>query len=267
MQPQKETTKKTTQTKAVATKQTNLPSENTADLNSSWGAEEATTQDVIIPKLLLMHGLSKEVQAGNKQQGDLIRSTTLETLAKKGEKLKVIPFMMTKTWRVSDISENPPKYRREEVWNASNDDLPWEFEEVDPKDNKTKKMRRDKAFNFMAMVVKDIDSGHAFPIKIQFLRTSSQAGRALADHFAKSRMFGTPPARQTWEITSEHVPGSKPYHKFNANPSTATTPEHMAEAKRWFDLIKGNPSAIREDDSEDSESVDVGSNSAAKEEF
>ncbi len=252
MQAQKETVKKTAasnQTKAVATKTNSaLVSSDVADINSSWGAEEATSNDIIIPKLLLMHGLSKEVAAGNKLQGDLIRSTTLETLAKKGEKLKVIPFIMTKTWRISDISENPPRWKRDEIWNATNDESPWEFEETDPRDGKNKKMRRDKAYNFYAMVVSDIDKGGSFPVRLQFLRTSSQAGRAIADHFAKARMFQKPPAQQMWEVSSELVTGPKPYFKFVANPSTNTTELHLQECKNWFDTIKGNGSKIKEHD-------------------
>lgn len=261
MQEQKEQ-KKTT--KAVATKATNSLSTSTADINSAWGAEEATSNDIIIPKLLLMHGLSKEVQSGNKIQGDLIRSTTLETLAKKGEKLKVIPFMMTKTWRISDISESPPKWKRDEIWNATNDDLAWEFEELDVKENKTKKMRRDKAYNFYAMVVSDIDKGGAFPIRLQFLRTSAQAGRSIADYFAKSRMFQKPPAAQMWEISSELVTGPKPYFKFVANPSTATSQEHLEECKNWFDTIKGNAHKVKEHEADE---VDDSVTGAAKDEF
>lgn len=244
MQEQKETTKKST--KVVATKTNSVLASTGSDINSSWGAEEATSTDIIIPKLLLMHGLSKEVQSGNKTQGDLIRSTTLEMLAKKGEKLSVIPFMMTKTWRISDISESPPRWKRDETWNATNDELPWEFEEVDPRDSKNKKMRRDKAFNFFAMVAKDIDKGGAFPIKLQFLRTSSQAGRAIADYFAKSRMFNKPPAAQMWDISSELVTGAKPYFKFIASPSTNTAEAHLVECKNWFEMIKGNASKVKE---------------------
>ncbi len=264
MQEQKETVKKTN--KAVATKVASSTALSTTgtDINSSWGAEEATSNDIIIPKLLLMHGLSKEVQSGNKIQGDLIRSTTLETLAKKGEKLKVIPFMMTKTWRISDISESPPKWKRDEIWNAANDELPWEFEEVDAKDSKNKKMRRDKAYNFYAMVPGDIAKGGAFPIRLQFLRTSSQAGRAIADYFAKSRMFQKPPASQMWEISSELVTGVKPYFKFTANPSTATDTVHLQECKNWFDTIKGNAGKIKEHDVDETDETAAGT---TKDEF
>lgn len=242
MQAQKQETKKT-QSKALVQKPTNSITADSQDINNSWGAEEATSADIIIPKLLLMHGLSKEVAAGNKLQGDLIRSTTLETLSKKGDKIQVIPFIMTKTWRISDITEQPPRWKRDEVWNASNDALEWEFVGEDGK-----KMRRDKAYNFYAMVTSDIDKGGAFPIRLQFLRTSSQAGRAMADHFAKCRMFNKPPAGQMWDISSELVTGAKPYFKFNAAPSTATSAPHLIETKNWFDMIKGAGSQVKEHD-------------------
>ena len=219
----------------------------TEDLQGSWGAENATADDIIIPKLLLMHGQSEKVLQGEKGQGDLVRSTDWETLAKRNELISVIPFTMSKTWRVSEIVDGKAEWRREEPFTADNMDLPWEFEESG------KKMRRDKALNFYALLTKEAGNPTAFPIKLQFLRTSSRAGKVIADHFSKCRMLNRPPAVLSFEILSEFVNGDKQkYFIFTAKSSTPTTIEQITACKTWYDLMKSQASNIKEHEETDS---------------
>lgn len=239
--------------KQEKTKNKNLPAAGTTkdlalteDLQGSWGAEEATAEDIIIPKLLLMHGQSELVLQGEKAVGELIKSTDKEVLAKRGETINIIPFKMFKTWRISELVGGQAEWRGEEVWNAQNTDLEWEFEQ------EGKKMRRDQAYNFYALLTKDIGNGkHSFPIRLQFVRTSRKAGKVLADHFAQSRMQNKPPALMTFDIGSEFINGEEQkYFVFTAKYGPASTVEQIQEAKKWFTEISKAGDRVKNDDGE-----------------
>lgn len=242
------------QTKEVATAPKgelmaeNLPTE----ISGSWGAEEATAEDIIIPKLLLMHGQSKLVMAGKKATGELVRSTDQITLGGRDQTVTVIPFKMYKTWRVSEYVAGKAEWRRDEPYDTTNMDLPWEFEETN-KTGQMAKMRRDKAYNFYAILAKDVNADtHPFPVRIQFLRTSSKSGRMLADHFSKCKMYNKPPALQTFEIGSALVTGPKDnYFVFTAEAGKATTMEQLKVCKSWYDLITKSASSIKDHEVEE----------------
>lgn len=230
--------------KEVATKVNNSSLALPEELKGSWGAEEAGSEDIIIPKLLLMHGQSTKVLEGEKSQGDLVRSTDWETLAKKGSTIKVIPFKIFKSWRISEKVGDKFEYRKNEPYKmGERENLVWEFEQ------EGKLMRRDFCYNFYCML-----SGNTagFPMVLQFTRTSSKAGKVLADHFAKCKMMQVPPASQSFEIGSEFVNGEKnKYFIFTAKASAGTTREELTACKQWFDLINLNPAQVKEHDVEE----------------
>lgn len=227
----------------VMTKQSNLPSET----YTASPLNEATSTDIIIPKLLLMHGLSKLVAAGKKNQGDLIKSDDETTLAKRGESIQIVPLSFSKSWRISEVVPGQQnKWKGEIPRNASNDNLPWD----DVVDGKA--IKRDKAYNFYAMICKDMDEGIAFPIRLQFLRTSSKAGQILADHFAKSKMFGKDEKRQTFSISVDsETKENKTYLKFTLTPGAATTPAHLEQCNEWSQMLAKNMDSIKNHEVDD----------------
>ncbi len=239
----------------------NLPT----DIAGSWGAEEATAEDIIIPKLLLMHGQSTLVLEGKKSQGELIRSTDQVSLGGRDKTVGIIPFKMFKTWRVSEYVGGKAEWRRDEPYDTSNMDLPWEFEETNKEGNMAK-MRRDKAYNFYALLATDVGGEETpFPMKIQFIRTSSKAGRLLADHFSKCKMYNKPPALQTFEIGTEFVNGEKQkYFIFTAKPGKATTMEQLKVCKSWYDLISKAGASVKEHDADDVTEAATGADAKAE---
>jgi hypothetical protein len=256
MELAKEVTKKQAK-QELATKQTNLPSVN----YSNDPLNEATSTDIIIPKLLLMHGLSKLVAAGKKNQGDLIKSDDESTLAKRGETIQIVPLSFSKSWRISEVVPGQQnKWKGEIPRNASNDDLPWD----DVVDGKA--IKRDRAYNFYAMLCKDMDAGTAFPIRLQFLRTSSKAGQILADHFAKSKMFNKDSKGQTFTITAEsETKENKTFLKFSLSPGAATSPKHLEQCTEWAQMLAKNIDKIK-DHEVDNEGEEL-SGTATKDEF
>jgi len=232
----------TNKTKAVTKKTTAQAPALSADLAGSWGTEEATSEDIIIPKILLMHGQSEKVLAGEKTQGELVKSTDYQTLAKKGETVRIIPFIMKKTWRISEMVGGQAEWRGEEPWTPDNTDLPWEYEQ------EGKSYRRDQAYNFYALLADEIDAGKfTFPVKLQFTRTSRKAGKILANHFANCKMMRTPPATVSFEIGSEFINGDKnKYFVFTAKPSAFVGETEVRACKQWYDMMSKNAEKIKD---------------------
>jgi hypothetical protein len=210
------------------------------ELQGAWGTEGGDSSDIIIPKLLLMHGQSVKVLEGEKTQGELVRSTDWATLAKRGESVEVIPFKITKVWMIVAIENGKKKLLREEPWTAANDKLPLEFfEDGMP-------LRRDKAYRFLAIL-----PGDSFPILLEFQRTSLRAGKIIADHFAKCAMFKKAPAATKFSIGTEFVNGQDhKYFVFTAKVSGASTLDEVAAAKQWHDLIKNANSVVVHDETD-----------------
>lgn len=203
------------------------------ELQGSWGTEEVTAEDVIIPKLLLMHGQSELVMDGKKIQGDIIRSTDHKTLGGKETKVKVIPFMMYKTWVESELVGNKYEWRREVPLTPDNSDQDWEFTENGAS------WRRDWTYNFYALLVNDLEEGTArLPIRLQFKRTSRKAGKQIASFFSECKMDNKPPAIRNWEIYSELIKGEENnYYVFRVDMGEQTKVEHMLVAKQWYTNI------------------------------
>lgn len=139
---------------------------------------EVDTSDIIIPKILIMHGQSEKVLKGDKSQGELVKSTDWETLAKKSEKIELIFFNISKSWIISDMSGKKPKKVGSMEWTAANDGLPWDYTENGIK------MRRDRTYTFYGLLTKDFQEGvTSFPVMISFGRTSFKPGHTIASNF------------------------------------------------------------------------------------
>lgn len=219
----------------------------TDELTGSWGSEAGDMSDIIIPKVLLMHGQSSLVLEGERTQGQLIRSTDHAVLAERDGEVEVIPFMMMdKKWVIVEVVDGKKKIIREEAWTAANDRMELDFEEGG------KKLRRDKTYRFMALLPGD----ESFPVLLEFSRTSLKAGKTIADHFAKSRLFGKPAAMKKFSIGSEFVNGEKhKYFVFTSRESGASTLEEIKSCKQWHELINTRSSDVVIDDTVEEETT------------
>src|SRR4051794_30344857 len=64
------------------------------------GMEGIDASDILIPKLLLMQGLSELVAEGKFQMGDIVNSVTQAKLGDKTKSIEFIPIATFKTWVV-----------------------------------------------------------------------------------------------------------------------------------------------------------------------
>lgn len=139
--------------------------------------------DILIPRMLLMQGLSDAVAEGNAQMGDIVNSVTMEKLGDRSSAISVIPLKLYKTWNEYKKVGNKPEFIRSLPFKG-NENLPMTSSMPDGT-----VVTRDKVINVYFLLVKDIVGGEAFPYVVGFKRTSMMAGKKVATHFAKSAMM------------------------------------------------------------------------------
>ncbi len=202
--------------------------------DGGWDTEAVDTKDIIIPKILLMHPTSDLVKKGTRNQGEIIKSTSGEVVAKRNETFDVIVFDKWKEWRI--MKKNPQsgrfEYLRTEAWTVANDDQAWDYEE------NGEFFRRDKTLNFYGVLAKEATGGSAFPVKLSFVRTGFKTGHKIADAYARAIMEKAAPTRQTFKIGAELVNGKdETYFAFTAEYGVETTPEQKSAALKWRNVI------------------------------
>jgi len=202
--------------------------------NEAWGQEGMSTSDILIPKLLLMQGLSVLVTEQKAVMGELVNSVTGEKL---GGPNKVIEFAALKSYRELQILEEIDgdwKFIRSEPMTAKNENLPWE-EEVNGV-----RTKRVKCLNFFIRLARDFGKKEEFPYLLSFRSTSYKAGRILVNEGKKLEVLGQPLASKLFDLTCklEKNPQNKPYYVLSATPGRATTPKELNECYEWYLMIK-----------------------------
>jgi len=216
------------------------------------GNEEADASDIIVPRILLMQGTSKWVPE-TFNMGEIIDSVEEKVLAKKGATLKILPFIMKKTWEVF-TQEQPPAWLRSEKWNAANDQLDWKFEEEDP-DRGTIDCFRQRNYGFYCFVLEEDGSidEFAIPSLINFRSASGfKEGKKIASWFARMKSMNKPGFTVTWNITTETVKESdKSYQKFIVKRGETATEEQQKAVMKWLDLFATQAQKIKDHDVDD----------------
>lgn len=206
----------------------------------TWGTEGTDSRDILIPKLLVMQGLSKMVVEDKAQMGDFVDSVSGEILGSAREKnpkpVTVIPIKTFKTWiEYEKIDDKKLEYRGTIPMDASNAN--WQMEEV--KDGR--EIRRDRCINFYVLLK---DKPDDLPYLMTFKRTSYRAGMKLATHFKKCELAAlrgkpVPPAATMFNVTATKTSNDQgTFYVFDVVQSETTSPEHLKLAWEWFQMLK-----------------------------
>lgn len=129
------------------------PSQTMMEAAVASQKQEIVASDVLIPKLLLMQGISPFVMGRKAQIGDLVRNTTVEKLGDPEHPVDIVPICMVNSWMNSEIPGPGQKaqYRGTEPRNASNEHAPWDYEGPNGET-----MRRTKTISLYALIPSDI---------------------------------------------------------------------------------------------------------------
>jgi hypothetical protein len=199
--------------------------------------------DLLLPKVLLMQGLSDLVTEGKAIMGELRHSLEGRLLGSHEKPLEVIPLLVRKSWVVFVEENGKLEYSGEVPFTSAN--AHWLLDDV----WEGKKVRRDKSLNLYCCLPGEVDEGVFLPYVISFRRTSYKAGRKVETARETLKMFKKPLAFKTLLISAYKDKNDKGvYFVFDVIPGRKTTEAELAGVSPWFDLIKN--SAVKVDDSE-----------------
>jgi hypothetical protein len=228
---------------AAETKEVAVAQEKSVALpqNQAWGSEELGAGDFLVPKLLLMQGLSQLVTDGEAQQGQIVDSITNDVLGgitniktKECKVLDLIAFQSFKSWVEFVKDGDNWEYRATYPMTKENQSLL--MEEVLAGET----IRRDKCLNFYVLRPDQIESGEAFPYVISFRRTSMKAGKKLATIAAQLRALGNKPlAFKHFELSVIPLENDKgSFWGYDLKAGKTSTEKELTKAFEWYKTLQ-----------------------------
>lgn len=221
------------ETTAVATRDKVMTPAQVAELDKlgSWGAEDTSAADLIIPKILIMQGQSDFVNDDKIQarQGEIRDSLEGKLLAKIGESIRFIPFFFYNTWVEFTEKEKKFVFSGMHVRDRTNEDLEWEW--VDNGVNK----KRAKAINCYVLLENELEDGVYLPYLLSFRNTSFKEGKKLVTLVEKLKQFKLSPAHRVFELSTTKVTNEKGTWFGPEVTQVAETSEgHLFQAYQWY---------------------------------
>lgn len=229
------------------------PSKNKSDIVNSRhhaGNEEILSSDIIIPRLMLMQGLSDLVSERKASQGDFIRSTTGGVLGTPEKPLSFIPLTFNNQWVLSEKVGKKYEYRSTEPMNASNQDAEWEFKKDGGEWKRTKlinlyallpsdvKLERDSLMEALKSKSMPDPSTALMPILISFRGTSYNAGKTVVTHFARAKKYGLPAYVSTLTLScTQETNDLGTYYVMKVIEGGKTTPDDQETALDWYGIL------------------------------
>lgn len=218
----------------------------TTDTNKSLASSvftEFEASDLVLPKLLLMQGLSEYVADERAKMGDMVNSVTGEVLGGKDKPVEIIPFYMTRNYVVS--VKQGDKFEFRGVVPATPANANWKTKEHREEMTSEGLTRRDYSLDYFVLLADEVKSGVAFPYQVSFRRTSIQTGKQLYTSLFTS---GGKPTT-TWKLgckKRENDLGN--FYVYELSKGNKLTPEQMGAVEKWAGIISAG--SYKVDDSE-----------------
>lgn len=230
----------------VAVKETNAVA--VANLNE-WGVPVVSAQDMVIPKILPMQGLSDLVTERKANIGEFRDSISGALLGSIDKPVEVIPFYLQKAWDIMEESNGNYKWARTVplIDNPAavgyNDNWAWEGEENGVK------IKRVRRMNFFVMVRSQIAEG-AMPYVLSFKSTSLKEGKKLfTEMYVRNVRAGMPPAAFSFDLGGRMEKNDKgTFVVPTMTRKDKSTQGELIECLNWIKTINGG--AVRVDESD-----------------
>lgn len=231
-----------------------------------WANEQQqiVQSSILAPRLHLMQKMSKLVEDGKAQVGDIAKLPSGAIAAKKGEILTVVPIALNETWLLEEEVDKKFVYRSREKRTTENDGLPWTFQQGGTN------WRRTKVQEYFVLVLSEIQrevtalkdaakggiidpDAALLPSMISFQKFSLNAGKEISTFFAKANLFKSPLFYSTFKIAAKSiVHKNQTFWVYTVEKGDKTPQEFYDTCTRWQNLIlKGAVKAeemVQEDD-------------------
>jgi len=194
--------------------------------SDEWG-NDVSARDLVIPKVLLMQGMSKLVTNGDAVMGELRESLENKLVGGVDSPMNFIPFNYERFWAISKFDGTQYKYIHSEPVSASNEraqQIQWE--------NADGKYRRDFVYRFYVIRPEEVAEDVALPYAIDFKRTSNRAGKKLVTQcWVKSKMAGLNPASKVMQlVVLRDTKDGNTYVKYDVAVGRDSTASEIAAA-------------------------------------
>ena len=213
---------------------TTLPTnKQSTELTETWGSEGTSSKDLVIPRIQLAQAVSDVCKEGVAKPGEIVHSQTQEILAKKGEKLEVLPIVCLGSWVVSKVVPGgQPEYLREEQLTPENDSENWKqdaFEDGQP-------IVKQKCLRFLVLLANKSDG---FPFFVSFQRSNKNGGKLLSTIMQENKFQGRPGCSRVVELSSFiKTYKTNSWFVFGIKPTRDASQEEREACKKWYILFK-----------------------------
>jgi hypothetical protein len=234
-------------TKAVTKKDPQVPAERQVggppmvgtEVDGAWGGEDISSQDIIIPKILLMQPMSDLVTDGIAKIGEFRDSLNKDVVL--GSDKEAVEFIVFGTFK------NYLEFKDDEYLRTVQGDMGDLPQEEILEDGAA--MKRTRVQNAYVLLTRDIKNGEPFPYVISFKSTGYTAGKTLMTYIKKLQLFKKPSAAKVFALTCTKETNEKGTF-FVPQISTLrdSTTEEMSQSYEWYKLLA--KSKVRVDDSD-----------------
>jgi len=197
------------------------------------GTEGVDKSDLLIPKVMLMQGLSEAVGQGKAKLGEGFNSVTEEAYPLP---IEIIPISTFKNWQIFEFDEGENKHLYKETVPYTPENCNWEWEEG--------ALKRQQVILYYVMLASELKEGpHAFPAQVSFKSTSRNAGQRLSTHLAKGAMFKLNAWSHAYQLgsdlkTKEGGGSRKSYHIWTIGGRREATTQEQSAAFEWYNILK-----------------------------
>lgn len=212
-------------------------------------------QDLLIPKILCLHSMSKKAKDKNNdaEPGEFRDTVDNKLFGSTEHPFDFIPLHMLHFWVERDISGGGQgKYAGQVPVTGENENWPRQFTRDGRLHDRVKTM---EAF---VVLPEDIKSGNDFPYVLSFRMTSARAGKALMTQmYVRNAQAGKAVYETVCQLGATEEGNDKgDFFVQHVKPIRAVTAAEKARAEYWIKLILSG--AAKKDDSDITEGEEAG---------
>lgn len=237
----------------IQEKKNNLP----AEINnpSAWGAPQMSSQDITLPRLMVMQGLSEMVIEKKAAIGDFVDSLSGKVIGNiSNSPLVFVPFHMEIIWYKYHFNNKEKEFELISKHPLCTDPTSkdyndkWQNEEVVKIDGKDVEVKRERRYFFYAI---DCAEPNGLPLVLLFKVTSASTGKKLATQmYVKNVQAGKTPAHRAFKFTGKQESNAKgDFVVPTIEEFRDSTPAELASAFKWFKTVTAG--AVKVDQAED----------------
>lgn len=202
----------------------------------AWGQSEISQQDIVIPKILCMQGLSDLVADGKAKMGDFVESLSGDVIGSIDEPIEFVPFHMEKIYIISKREKGASRFEFDRIEKVEGQEYPFEDEVGDIQ------FKYEYCLQFYALRPGDT----TLPVVLSFKSTSLKAGKVLATQmYVRNRAAGLVPPAYTMKLSGRKEKNDQgTYIVMDVKQAGKTSEDMVNECLNWFQTIQAGKAKV-----------------------